>query len=138
MISEPERGKLSVAMQSLKQGVVRRLALNDDEPFWQARYYDFNVWSEKKREEKLRYIHRNPVVRGLVKQPEDWEWSSYRHYATGVEGRVEIESHWTARKREKMGVHPKVKLVSPKSSEVEIYNHIFLRYTTHPNGKNRR
>jgi len=48
--------------------------------FWQPRYYDFNVWSEKKRIEKLRYIHRNPVRRGLVKNPEDWQWSSYRHY----------------------------------------------------------
>jgi hypothetical protein len=32
--------------------------------FWQARYYDFNVWTEAKRIEKLRYIHRNPVSRG--------------------------------------------------------------------------
>ena len=34
--------------------------------FWQARFYDFNVWSTKKRVEKLRYMHRNPVKRGLV------------------------------------------------------------------------
>jgi putative transposase len=38
--------------------------------FWQARFYDFNVWTEKKRIEKLRYIHRNPVARGLVASPE--------------------------------------------------------------------
>jgi putative transposase len=38
--------------------------------FWQARFYDFNVWTEKKRIEKLRYIHRNPVKRGLVTSPE--------------------------------------------------------------------
>ena len=31
--------------------------------FWQARFYDFNVWTEQKRIEKLRYIHRNPVAR---------------------------------------------------------------------------
>jgi hypothetical protein len=31
--------------------------------FWQARFYDFNVWTEHKRIEKLRYIHRNPVER---------------------------------------------------------------------------
>jgi len=50
--------------------------------------------------EKLRYIHRNPVKAGLCERPEDWEWSSFRHYATGCEGQVEIESEWTARKRE--------------------------------------
>jgi hypothetical protein len=44
----------------------------------------------------IRYIHRNPVARGLVKEPADWKWSSFRHYATGVKGTVEIESQWTA------------------------------------------
>jgi len=52
---------LAQAMQSLKQGVARRLALRAADSFWQARYYDFNVWSEHKFVEKLRYIHRNPV-----------------------------------------------------------------------------
>jgi len=56
--------------------------------------------------EKLRYLHRNPVRRGLVPRPEDWDWSSYRHYLTGVEGAVEIESEWTARNRERMGIFP--------------------------------
>ena len=67
-------------------------------------YYDFNVRSEKKRIEKLRYIHRNPVKRGLVEKPEDWRWSSFRHYATGEEGPVELESPWTARRRERLGM----------------------------------
>jgi REP element-mobilizing transposase RayT len=33
---------------------------------------DLKEWSEQKRVEKLRYIHRNPVKRGLVERPEDW------------------------------------------------------------------
>jgi hypothetical protein len=45
-----------------------------------------------------------PVKRGLVERPEDWRWSSFRHYATGEEGIVEIESPWTAQKRERMGI----------------------------------
>lgn len=28
----------------------------------------------------LRYIHRNPVVEGICKKPEDYIWSSYRDY----------------------------------------------------------
>ena len=44
-------------------------------------------------------MHRNPVVRGLVEKPEDWTWSSFRHYATGVKGRVEIEPQWSAMRR---------------------------------------
>jgi putative transposase len=51
--------------------------------------------------EKLGYIHRNPVKRGLVASPEQWKWSSYRHYALRETDVVEIESEWTARDREK-------------------------------------
>jgi putative transposase len=109
LVSEPERGTLAQAIQSLKQGVARRLALRAAESFWQARYYDFNVWSERKFVEKLRYIHRNPVERGLVARPEDWVWSSFRHYLNGETGVVEIESQWTARLREERGILPTVK-----------------------------
>jgi len=58
--------------------------------FWQARFYDFNVWTEKKRIEKLRYIHRNPVTRGLVDKPEQWPWTSFRWYLSGETGPVGI------------------------------------------------
>ena len=50
---------------------------------WQRRFYDFVVFTEKKRLEKLRYMHRNPVQRSLVLKPEKWLWSSFRHYAYG-------------------------------------------------------
>jgi putative transposase len=71
-----------------------------ERPFWQARYYDFNVFTHKKRIEKLKYIHRNPVTRGLVEKPQDWPWSSFLHYSTGKIATVEIESWWTIARRE--------------------------------------
>jgi putative transposase len=109
LISEPQRSTLAVGLQMLKQMVSRKLRTGvRSEPFWQPRYYDFNVWSEGKRVEKLRYMHRNPVKRGLVLEPEQWLWSSFRHYVTGEDGAVEIESQWTARKRERLGVYPTV------------------------------
>jgi len=58
--------------------------------FWQARFYDFNVWTEEKRIEKLRYIHRNPVKRGLVRSAEQWPWSSFRWYLSREEGPVKM------------------------------------------------
>ena len=103
LVSEPERKQLSVAIQMLKQIVSRQLRRKGERQFWQTRYYDFLVSSEKKRLEKLHYIHQNPVKRGLVKRPDDWKWSSFLHVATGHEGTVEIESQWTASKRERMG-----------------------------------
>jgi putative transposase len=59
-------------------------------PVWQPRFYDFNVWTERKRVEKLRYMHRNPVNRGLVPEPEQWLWSSYRFYKYAEAGTVSI------------------------------------------------
>jgi putative transposase len=91
--------------------------IGDEEHFWQKRYYDFNIRNYAQFVEKLRYVHRNPVTAGLCEHPEDWEWSSFRHYTTGCEGRVEIESEWTASKRERAagGLCPAVEL--PHSSQ---------------------
>jgi REP-associated tyrosine transposase len=90
LVSEPERAKLATALQMLKQIASHELREMRRGPFWQTRYYDFNVWSERKRIEKLKYIHRNPVRRGLVEKPEDWAWSSFNHYASRVDGVVRI------------------------------------------------
>ncbi len=114
LISEPEKGNPSVVVQALKLGVVRRLLptspqvrekrgslrLFDDlfpKRLWQRRFYDFNVWSARKRIEKLRYIHRNPVKRGLVESPNQWRWSSFRSYAYGEAGPV-IVNDWSVLK----------------------------------------
>ncbi len=117
LLSEPERKNLSVVMKALKQAVARRVLgamrrknsrqgeLFPQTPvprsFWQARYYDFNVWTAKKLREKLRYIHRNPVTRGLVKLPEQWRWSSFRAYAYREKGLVAVNAmvprKWAAR-----------------------------------------
>ena len=48
---------------------------------WQRRFYDLNIWSEKKRLEKLNYMHGNPVHRRLVSSPDQWPWSSFRFYS---------------------------------------------------------
>ena len=60
-------------------------------------------WQIFKRIDKLRYIHRNQVARGLVQEPESWPWSSYRSYAFGEAGAVRI-SQWSK---------PKLKITMP-------------------------
>ena len=116
LLSEPDRQTLADALKSLKQGVSRRL-IENAEHFWQKRYYDFNIRDYPQFMEKLRYIHRNPLKAGLCERPEDWEWSSFRHYATGCEGTVEIESEWTARKRERAAARPCPAIELPHSSQ---------------------
>jgi putative transposase len=105
LISEPQKGNPSTLMQVLKQRFAQRVLrrtrrapsaaqawLWDDGPMhvWQARFYDFNVWTERKRVEKLHYMHRNPVKRGLVNEPEQWPWSSFRDYMYGDRGAVRV------------------------------------------------
>jgi putative transposase len=115
LMGEPAKGDPSVVMQVLKQTVSRRILeearrsgrgsrllslLRRSEAsgrpgevrFWQSRFYDFNVWSEKKRLEKLDYMHHNPLTRGLVKHPKDWPWSSYRFYAFGDARMLRMDS----------------------------------------------
>jgi putative transposase len=117
LISEPERKTLSVVIQMLKQISSHKLNLICAPQFWQTRYYDFPVWSESKRVERLKYIHRNPVKRRLAARPEDWQWSSFLQWSTGCEGRVEIECPSTALKRERMGMALTVVRIPPCRKE---------------------
>ncbi len=86
LMGEPSIGTPSTAMQVLKQRVSKSLGSGNHRRFWQPRFYDFNVWSTKKRNEKLHYIHFNPVKRGLVEDPALWPWSSFRFYRYGETG----------------------------------------------------
>ena len=100
LTSEPETRTLSSFLRVLK-GESSKLRKGSRNKFWQTRYYDFNTFTTGKFVEKIQYIHRNPVTRGLVTRPEDYRWSSFNHYATGEPGSVEIESDWTHRRRER-------------------------------------
>jgi putative transposase len=108
LISEPVRGTPSTAIQVLKQRVSRQLrrkkrtitgqlnlgfASSDDflPRFWQRRFYDFNVWSLKKRVEKLHYMHMNPMKRKLVDHPKDWPWSSFPFYSNLKRGLIRVD-----------------------------------------------
>ncbi len=48
--------------------------------FWQPKYCAFEIYSREKIEEKLTYMHQNPVRAGLVSRAVDWRWSSARWY----------------------------------------------------------
>ncbi len=110
LVTEPEVGTPSTVMQVVKQRTARVLLPKKKRadarqrhlfgdasvrtPFWQARFYDFNVRTTKKRVEKLRYMHRNPVMRGLVGSPEQWRWSSYRFYLLDEAWLVRVNEGW--------------------------------------------
>jgi len=98
LINEPPSILVAQFLKVLKHTTSRKLR-GDRPQFWQPRYFDANVRDEADRSQVIRYLHRNPIKRGLVEKPEDWPWSSFRHYATGTAGTVQIESKWTAFRR---------------------------------------
>jgi len=105
LLSEPAGDAPAKAVQMLKTKVAiqaRKLGQRkaSDEPFWQARYFDHNVRNHEGFVTQLRYIHRNPVKRGLCAEPGQWPWSSFRAWALGEDGVVEVESELRAARRE--------------------------------------
>src|SRR5437870_813663 len=60
--------------------------------FWQpGGGYDRNITSVEALRAVIDYIHANPVRRGLVSKPEDWQWSSARWYAGLRPVRLEVD-----------------------------------------------
>ncbi len=87
LMEEHEVVMPSAVMKILKQRYARCVP---ESPVWSARFYDFNVWSMRKVEEKLGYMHLNPVRRGLVAFTLDWKWSSAGFYAGMGDGVVTV------------------------------------------------
>ena len=59
---------------------VNRLGGEEGE-LWQPRFFDRALRTVKADNEKVEYIHLNPVKAGVVSRHEDWRWSSYNEYA---------------------------------------------------------
>ncbi len=65
------------------QGIVR---------FWQrGGGFDRNVRDENEYAEVIKYIHGNPVKRGLVEKSTDWKWSSARWYCGDKDGELPMD-----------------------------------------------
>lgn len=57
---------------------------------WMDRYDDLIITTEKTLHTKVDYIHMNPVKAGLVKNPEDWLYSSARNYILNDNSIIEV------------------------------------------------
>ena len=104
MIAFNESGALSVFMNQWKRRSSVQLKklfqkelnaygklIAAQDPMWQAKYYCFNIFTQKKANEKLFYMHHNPVKAGLVDRPENWRFGSARCYLLNKSVGVPIE-----------------------------------------------
>jgi REP element-mobilizing transposase RayT len=58
--------------------------------FWQPTRHPVGIFSESFWKQKVDYLHYNPCRKGLVTLPEDWRFSSARHWSTGKTGDVQL------------------------------------------------
>ena len=58
---------------------------------WQRRCFDHNCRTTESVRKMVEYCHFNPVIRGLVREPTDWRWSSSRWYSGFRDGPLEID-----------------------------------------------
>ena len=63
---------------------------NKDFQFWRQDNKPIELWSNEVMEQKLDYIHNNPVEAGIVEQAHEYLYSSARDYA-GLKGLLTIE-----------------------------------------------
>ena len=97
LVRAPVDGNLTPFLRGLKSGVARTLLrrwrsldarilpklldTNQRHRVWQhGGGYDRNIISDQEFDEKVGYIHMNPVRAGLVERPLDWAWSSARFW----------------------------------------------------------
>jgi REP element-mobilizing transposase RayT len=82
LLVRPEDGDFPRRMQRLSLSYTKAMNKRHDRvgALFQGHYKALHVDRAEYLLHLSRYIHLNPVGAGLVKQPEDWEFSSYREY----------------------------------------------------------
>ncbi|WP_420319182.1 REP-associated tyrosine transposase [Ekhidna sp.] len=63
---------------------------NQNYQFWRQDNRPIEIFSNDVIDQKMNYVHQNPVEAGLVENAEDYLYSSARDYA-GIKGLIDIE-----------------------------------------------
>jgi len=68
----------------------RKNSNNKNYQFWQQDSHPIELISNEMIDQKLEYLHNNPVKQGFVIKPEDYVWSSMTNYI-GMDGLIDID-----------------------------------------------
>lgn len=82
ILKQLEDGGISIFMSNLQNSYARyfNTKYKRHGPLWVGRFKNRHIKTEDELLSFTRYIHLNPTTDSLVKNPEDWEFSSYREY----------------------------------------------------------
>ena len=78
------------SVESRKEWLLQQFSTDKGWRFWRGDNKPIELWSNHVIDQKINYIHMNPVEEGLVFKPEDYMYSSAIDYA-GEKGMLEIE-----------------------------------------------
>jgi len=80
----PDDARFSIRWSLIKRSVSYQLKdsnwVREGGSLWQNRFWEHCIRDEKDLARHFDYIHFNPVKHGLVKEPTDWEWSTFHTY----------------------------------------------------------
>jgi REP element-mobilizing transposase RayT len=73
---------ISQAIHVVKKASARELhhQRGTQGPVWHHQFWDRFVRHAREFNDRLEYMHLNPVRKGLVSKPEQWPWSSYSNF----------------------------------------------------------
>jgi putative transposase len=86
LLTPSDVGAVANVMQSLGRNYVKYVnaAYKRTGTLWEGRYKSSLIDSERYLLACYRYIEQNPVRAGMVKQADDYRWSSYRVHVQGL------------------------------------------------------
>ncbi len=93
LMAEPEIDTVANSIEMLRKRYGRRYnnSARSVDQVWETRYADTHIYDQARIEERLRFMHEQPVKAGLVASPTEWEWSSARSYKGMDEGVVTVD-----------------------------------------------
>ena len=59
--------------------------------FWQQSKHPVGIWSQPFWKSKFDYLHHNPVRKGLVREPQDWRFSSAGYWLSEEQGHCDVQ-----------------------------------------------
>ncbi|MCF8368503.1 MAG: hypothetical protein K9G76_05625, partial [Bacteroidales bacterium] len=76
----PKESRKDWILQMMKDAGLKNSNVKNHQ-FWQQHNKPVELWSNHVIDQKIDYIHQNPVEAGFVDEPEQWKYSSARDYA---------------------------------------------------------
>jgi len=82
LLKQTEDGGISKYMAKVLNSYSRHFNILHQRkgPLWEGRFKSILVSNDDQMLHLTRYIHLNPTSAGIVKKPEDWQYSSYHEY----------------------------------------------------------